>query len=111
MSERALLDAEMRRPRTLLPGKSASLHKHLTQGVFVAPPGRWEIFWGPQGQTSAFLKPWGTVSVLPGVSRGFRNVSTAPAYLIVMASGRDPAMINGPAQVRAAALTVGVVLP
>lgn len=93
------------------PGKSAPLHNHLTQEVFVALTGRWEIFWGPQGQRSVFLEPWDTVSVPAGVSRGFRNVSTEPAYLIGMASGKDPGMINWPAQVRAAALAVGVVLP
>ncbi len=93
------------------PGKSAPLHNHLTQEVFVALTGRWEIFWGPQGQRSVYLEPWDTVSVPPGVSRGFRNVSTEPACLIGMASGKDPGMINWPAQVRAAALVVGVVLP
>jgi mannose-6-phosphate isomerase-like protein (cupin superfamily) len=93
------------------PGKSAPLHNHLTQEVFVALTGRWEIFWGPQGQRSVFLEPWDTVSVPAGVSRGFRNVSTEPAYLIGMASGKDPGMINWPAPVRAAALAVGVVLP
>ncbi len=93
------------------PGKSAPLHNHLTQEVFVALTGRWEIFWGPQGQRSVFLEPWDTVSVPAGLSRGFRNVSTEPAYLIGMASGKDPGMINWPAQVRAAALAVGVVLP
>lgn len=93
------------------PGKSAPLHNHLTQEVFVALTGRWEIFWGPQGQRSVFLEPWDTVSVPAGLSRGFRNVSTEPAYLIGMASGKDPGMINWPAPVRAAALAVGVVLP
>jgi mannose-6-phosphate isomerase-like protein (cupin superfamily) len=92
-------------------GKSAPLHNHLTQEVFVALTGRWEIFWGPQGQRSVFLEPWDTVSVPAGVSRGFRNVSTEPAYLIGMASGKDPGMINWPAPVRAPALAVGVVLP
>ena len=93
------------------PGKSAPLHNHLTQEVFVALTGEWEIFWGPAGERSVRLARWDTISVPPGVSRGFRNVSAEAAYLIGMASGQDPGMINWPAPVRAAALAVGVTLP
>lgn len=93
------------------PGKSAPLHNHLTQEVFVALTGRWEVFWGPEGARSLVLEPYDTVSIPPGVSRGFRNVSDAPALLMGMASGRDPGMINWPPQVRAAARAVGVELP
>jgi len=92
-------------------GKSAPLHNHLTQEVFVPLSGVWEVFWGPDGEHSLRLQPWDTVSVPPGVSRGFRNVSAEPAYQMGMASGDDPGMINWPEQVRAAALAVGVVLP
>ena len=90
------------------PGKSAPLHSHLTQEVFVALTGRWEIFWGPSGERSVLLEPWDTISIPPGLSRGFRNVDSEPAYLMGMASGRDPGNIDWPAQVRAAALAVGV---
>jgi mannose-6-phosphate isomerase-like protein (cupin superfamily) len=93
------------------PGKSAPLHNHLTQEVFVALTGRWEIFWGPQGERSVVLEPWDTISVPPGVSRGFRNIGTGPACLMGMASGRDPGMINWPDSVRAAAAKAGVTLP
>ena len=93
------------------PGRAAPLHNHLTEEVFVALTGRWEVFWGPQGDRRVFLEPWDTVSVPPGVSRGFRNVGAEPAYLMGMASGKDPGMINWPGQVRAAALAAGVVLP
>ena len=93
------------------PGKAAPLHNHLTQEVFVALTGRWEVFWGPTGARKVVLEQWDTVSVPPGVSRGFKNVSSEAAYLIGMASGQDPGMINWPAQVRAAALAVGVRLP
>ena len=92
-------------------GKSAPLHNHLTQEVFVALTGSWEVFWGPQGDRHLRLEPWDTVSVPPGVSRGFRNVGSEPAYLMGMASGKDPGMINWPDHVRAAARAVGVVLP
>lgn len=93
------------------PGKAAPLHNHLTQEVFVVLTGSWEVFWGPQGHRKVTLEQWDTISVPPGVSRGFRNVSAQAAYLIGMASGKDPGMINWPSQVRAAALAVGVVLP
>lgn len=93
------------------PGKSAPLHNHLTQEVFVALSGRWEVFWGPEGRRSLVLEPWDTVSIPPGVSRGFRNVGSEAAYLMGMASGHDPGMINWPLQVRAAAAAVGVTLP
>ena len=93
------------------PGKSAPLHNHLTQEVFVALTGSWEVFWGPEGDRKVVLGQWDTISVPPGVSRGFRNVSTEPAYLMGMASGKDPGMINWPDQVKAAALAVGIALP
>lgn len=93
------------------PGKSAPLHNHLTQEVFVVLTGRWEIFWGPEGERGIVLGPWDTVSIPPGVSRGFRNVGDEAAYLIGMASGQDPGMTSWPAPVRAAALAAGVVLP
>ena len=93
------------------PGKSAPLHNHLTQEVFVALTGRWEVFWGPEGARSLVLEPLDTVSIPPGVSRGFRNVASAPSLLMGMASGSDPGQINWPAPVRAAALAAGVRLP
>jgi mannose-6-phosphate isomerase-like protein (cupin superfamily) len=93
------------------PGKAAPLHNHLTQEVFVALSGSWEIFWGPQGHRKVVLHQWDTVSIPPGVSRGFRNVGVEPAYLMGMASGKDPGMINWPNEVRAAALAVGIALP
>ena len=93
------------------PGKAAPLHSHLTQEVFVALTGRWEVFWGPSGERSVLLEPWDTISIPPGLSRGFRNVAAEPAYLMGMASGRDPGNIDWPASVRAAALAAGVTLP
>ena len=93
------------------PGKSAPLHNHLTQEVFVALSGRWEVFWGPQGLRTLVLEPLDTISIPPGVSRGFRNVSAESSLLMGIASGRDPGQINWPTQVRAAALAVGVELP
>ncbi|HVR49862.1 MAG TPA: cupin domain-containing protein [Pseudorhodoferax sp.] len=93
------------------PGQAAPLHSHLTQEVFVALSGRWEVFWGPDGARSLVLEPYDTVSIPPGLSRGFRNVGEAPALLMGMASGQDPGMIDWPASVRAAAAAAGVQLP
>ena len=93
------------------PGKSAPLHNHLTQEVFVALTGTWEVFWGPEGRRAVVLEQWDTISIPPGVSRGFRNVGATPACLLGMASGEDPGMISWPAPVRAAARAVGIELP
>ena len=93
------------------PRGSAPLHNHRTQEVFVAPTGTWRVFWGPLGERSLVVEPWDTVSIPLGVSRGFRNVGDQPAYMMGLAGGRDPGNINWPAQVRAAALAVGVSLP
>ena len=93
------------------PGRSAPLHSHLTQEVFVALTGRWEVFWGPTGERSLVLEPWDTVSVPPGLSRGFRNVGATEAFLIGIASGFDPGRINWPDSVREMARAAGVELP
>jgi len=93
------------------PGKAAPLHNHLTQEVFIPLSGTWEVFWGPRGERRLTLGPWDTISIPPGVSRGFRNVGAADAYLIGIAGGRDPGRINWPEEVRAAARAVGVELP
>jgi mannose-6-phosphate isomerase-like protein (cupin superfamily) len=93
------------------PGRSAPLHNHLTQEVFVALSGRWQVFWGPEGERCLVLERWDTVSIPPGLSRGFRNIGDEPAYLMGLASGADPGMIEWPASVRAAAAAAGVVLP
>jgi len=93
------------------PGKSAPLHNHLTQEVFIALSGDWEVFWGPTGERALRLAAWDTISIPPGVSRGFRNAGTAEAWLLGIAGGHDPGRINWPAPVRAAARAVGIELP
>ncbi|MBL8343945.1 MAG: cupin domain-containing protein [Rubrivivax sp.] len=93
------------------PGKAAPLHNHLTQEVFVALTGEWEVFWGPEGARALRLAPYDVVSVPPGVSRGFRNVGPGEALLMGIAGGHDPGHINWPASVRAAAAAAQVTLP
>lgn len=93
------------------PGKAAPLHNHLTQEVLIPLSGRWEVFWGPRGERRLALGPWDTISIPPGVSRGFRNVGAEDAFLIGIVGGRDPGRINWPEAVRAAARAAGVELP
>ena len=93
------------------PGKSAPLHSHLTQEVFMPLTGEWEVFWGPSGERKLRLGPWDTISIPPGLSRGFRNAGAADAYLVGIAGGHDPGRIDWPEPVRRAALAVGVTLP
>jgi mannose-6-phosphate isomerase-like protein (cupin superfamily) len=92
-------------------GKSAPLHNHLTQEVFMPLSGRWEVFWGPEGERKLVLEQWDTITIPPGVSRGFRNVSEGDAYLMGIAGGLDPGNINWPEPVRALARAAGVSLP
>jgi mannose-6-phosphate isomerase-like protein (cupin superfamily) len=93
------------------PGKAAPLHNHLTQEVFMPLSGEWEVFWGPDGARSLRLGVWDTITIPPGVSRGFRNVGTGGAHLMGIAGGLDPGTINWPASVRAAARAAGISLP
>jgi len=93
------------------PGKAAPLHNHLTQEVFVALTGTWEVFWGAEGARSLRLSPYDVITIPPGVSRGFRNVGDGDALLMGIAGGHDPGHINWPASVRAAAAAARVVLP
>lgn len=94
-----------------LPGRSAPLHSHLTQEVFIPLSGSWEVFWGPDGARSLRLGPWDVASIPPGLSRGFRNVGADEGWLIGIAGGRDPGQIDWPPSVRAIAAAAGVVLP
>jgi mannose-6-phosphate isomerase-like protein (cupin superfamily) len=93
------------------PGRSAPLHSHLTQEVFIPLTGTWEVFWGPEGARSLTLGPWDVASIPPGLSRGFRNVGPDEAWLIGIAGGRDPGRIDWPPSVRAIAKAAGVELP
>lgn len=93
------------------PGQSAPLHNHLTQEVFFVLSGQWDVFWGPEGARSVRLGRWDTITIPPGVSRGFRNAGTEEAFLLGMAAGQDPGHINWPETVRAAARAAGVELP
>src|SRR2546428_9970971 len=69
------------------PGKGAALHAHPTVEVFMALSGRWSVYWGDAGEQEIILDQWDTISVPPGVMRGFRNAGTEPGYLMAGVGG------------------------
>jgi uncharacterized RmlC-like cupin family protein len=71
------------------PGKGAALHAHPTVEVFIALSGRWAVYWGDEGEQEIVLEPWDTISVPPGVMRGFRNAGQDDAYLMAVLGGTD----------------------
>lgn len=76
------------------PGKGAALHAHTTVEVFVALSGEWGIYWGDNGENEIILKQWDTISVPPGVMRGFRNVGKENAYLMAILGGTDAGRVS-----------------
>src|SRR5215475_2047508 len=76
------------------PGKGAALHAHTTVEVFVALSGEWGIYWGDNGENEIILKQWDTISVPPGVMRGFRNVGKESAHLMAILGGTDPGRVS-----------------
>jgi mannose-6-phosphate isomerase-like protein (cupin superfamily) len=71
------------------PGKGAALHAHPTVEVFIALSGRWAVYWGDEGEQEIVLERWDTISVPPGVMRGFRNAGKEDAYLLAVLGGTD----------------------
>ncbi len=71
------------------PGKGAALHSHLTVEVFISLSGEWAIYWGDEGENEIVLQQWDTISVPPGVMRGFRNAGNEDGYLMAILGGTD----------------------
>ncbi len=71
------------------PGKGAALHTHPTVEVFIPLSGEWAIYWGDDGENEIVLGQWDTISVPPGVMRGFRNTGNQDAYLMAILGGTD----------------------
>lgn len=71
------------------PEKGAALHAHPTVEVFIALSGRWAAYWGDHGENEIVLEQWDTISVPPGVMRGFRNAGNEDAYLMAILGGSD----------------------
>ena len=92
------------------PGKGAALHSHTTTEVFVPFSGEWAIYWGDQGENEVVLGPLDTISVPPGVMRGFRNVGKEEAYLMVVMDGADPGRVTWSQDVLDKAVEGGIAL-
>jgi mannose-6-phosphate isomerase-like protein (cupin superfamily) len=76
------------------PGKGAALHSHTTVEVFTPLSGRWAIVWGDRGENELILETWDTISVPPGVMRGFRNVGSEDALLMAILGGTVPGRVT-----------------
>ncbi len=69
-------------------GTGPSLHSHRqTFETFTVLKGRFEVFWNDDGGERVELDPFDTITVPPGVCRGFRNISEAEGILQVIISG------------------------
>lgn len=67
------------------PGNSPGLHAHEnTVENFFCVRGRFKISWGDEGQDSTILEPLDFISVPPGVSRNFENISDENGFLFVV---------------------------
>ena len=70
------------------PGTGPSLHAHQqTYETFTVLKGRFEIYWNDKGQNRVELDRYDTISVPPGVCRGFTNISDEEGILQVIISG------------------------
>lgn len=77
-------------------GHGAALHRHLTEEVFIAIKGPWEIFWlEGEAERAVTLRPGDIVNVPIGIYRGFRNDSDDPeATMIALVGGPDPGKVD-----------------
>jgi mannose-6-phosphate isomerase-like protein (cupin superfamily) len=92
------------------PEKGAALHAHPTVEVFLALSGRWGVYWGDQGENEIILDQWDTISVPPGVMRGFRNAGTTDGYLLAILGGTDAGHVAWAPEVLARAQQTGLKL-
>lgn len=70
------------------PSQGPLLHAHWrTHESFLCLSGRFEVRMGPQGEHAAVLEPLDMVACPLGVARAFKNISDAPARLLVMIRG------------------------
>ena len=92
------------------PGKGAALHAHPTVEVFMSLSGRWAVYWGDTGEDEIVLEQWDTISVPPGVMRGFRNAGTQAGYLMAVLGGTDAGHVAWAPQVLERAKETGLKL-
>jgi uncharacterized RmlC-like cupin family protein len=75
------------------PGKGTGLHNHKTVEVFMPLTGRWSVIWGDEGEHELQIGQYDTISIPPGVLRGFRNDSAEEAMLLALVGGNDPGKV------------------
>jgi uncharacterized RmlC-like cupin family protein len=75
------------------PGKGTGLHNHKTVEVFMPLNGTWAVIWGDEGENELSLGQYDTISIPPGVLRGFRNDSDHEALLLALVGGDDPGRV------------------
>ena len=56
------------------------LHQRYAGIPRIALTGRWEVFWGPEGERRIVLEPWDTISFY--VSLGGKDLYTTPIIYI-----------------------------
>ena len=76
------------------PNKGAALHAHKTEEVFIPMDGKWSVFWGDKGEREVILDKGDTISVPPGVMRGFKNVGRKESTLLAILGGKDPGTLK-----------------
>ena len=77
-------------------GKGASLHSHSTVEVFMPLKGRWEIFWGEEGEEVVELDTFDVISVPTGIMRGFRCVSDGDTLMMAIVGASDSGKVAWP---------------
>lgn len=92
------------------PEKGAALHAHPTVEVFIPLSGRWAVYWGDNGENEVILEQWDTISVPPGVMRGFRNAGDEDGYLLAILGGTDAGHVTWAPAVLARAKQTGLEL-
>ena len=70
------------------PGQGPGLHAHhRTTETFTCLEGRFRVYWGDEGEHETVLERFDTISVPPGVCRGFVNVGEGEGILQVLITG------------------------
>ena len=70
------------------PGQGPGLHSHRqTYETFTVLQGEFEVRWNDEGDESARLRRFDTISFPPGVCRAFRNVGSEEGILQVIITG------------------------
>jgi len=93
-------------------GCGATLHIHETNEVFIPMIGEWGIYWQNRNgkRHEVVLKPYDTVSVPIGLSRGFRYLGKGEGLMLAIVGGTDPGRVHWPKETIEEAKKHGFVL-